>query len=435
MPWTPLHAALGDTSPDLDLTLIERACESKVRERADLDWKERLPLTAIREDRESKQRQQQELAKDIAAMANSGGGMIVYGVAEVRQAGTSAADRIEPVGAVDEDTLRAVRQVAGNLVYPPVTGLDLFPLAPVEDPDAGVLVLLVPDSPEAPHLIHSSKNQDWFGAPYRHGPDTEWMVERQLSSAYAARETARRRRADDFDARFGAFTSVLEAGTDARWVVAMAVPEVPLSRPRDLQFSEARQIIDHAWSLSLTQGFGPRDLTASETTRRGLQRFIRVGRRDIQAAPGAVARARVEVHGDGTVAVAFTRDGALSSEGRQAGQVPVDDIESTAVELFQLLWAARNELRTSSDYTARLTVHPPTQIFRRPDPTESGRYQPWDEHRVYGYVPVEGPVLVSEGLESALESWVALVSDAVNQAGSACSLDVDQLLTRWWTKD
>jgi hypothetical protein len=114
MPWTPLHAILGEHSENLDYALIERACIEGVHERADLDWKIQLPLTAPKSDRELWTRQRLELAKDIAAMANSGGGMIIFGVAETSTAGTSAADTIQPVGPVTEDTTRNIRRVAGT---------------------------------------------------------------------------------------------------------------------------------------------------------------------------------------------------------------------------------------------------------------------------------------------------------------------------------
>ncbi len=48
---------------------------------------------------------------------------------------------------------------------------------------------------------------------------------------------------------------------------------------------------------------------------------------------------------------------------------------------------------------------------------------------MYGYVPVDGPVLTSEGLEAALTSWTTLVSDAVNQTGAQLTFDVGTLLT------
>lgn len=425
MPSTPLHAALGDTSGALTMDLVERACLDKVAERADLDWKSQLPLTA--DDPGGRDRQKDELAKDIAAMANSGGGMIVFGVAETRTEGTSAAERVVPVGPVDELTLRGIRLVASSLIYPPVTGLDLYPLAPVEAPDDGVLVLLVPDSPDAPHLI-LSKNREWLRAPYRHGPDTQWMVERQISDAYRNREQGRRRRLEDFDDRFRRFTDSLGGRPDASWVIMMAVPDTPLRRPRDLRQEQAQRIIDSAWIWEGPRGmaWGPMMLTRGAVTRRGLQRYYRTGEQPIPKY-SATPRARVEVHGDGSVAVALTRDGAFGDG--HPGQVAIPDIEQTGRELFTLLWSTHTNLSVTGDYTARITVSPGTEEFRRPDSIVSD-FTPFDEsHRVLGYQPVDGPIITEGGLEGALESWLDLVRDAVNQAGARSTLDAQDLMT------
>lgn len=433
MPWTPLHAALGDTTSTLDFGLIERAVAAKVLERGNLDWKQSLPLTAARDDKAAMSAQQAELAKDIAAMANSGGGMIVYGIAQSTEHGTSAADHIVPVGAVDEATIRAIRQVAGNAIYPPVTGTELHPVGPAESPDEGVLALLIPDSPDAPHLIHS-RNGDWFGVPYRHGPDTDWMVERQIATAYRAREEGRRRRLRDFDDGFDRFTAACGVSIDDNWILMMAAPEQPLPRPRDLQFDQAQRIIERAWRWPWPAGLGPKSLTAGEVTRRGLQRFLRTGRRSVGGTNGATLRGRIEVRGDGSVAVGFTRNGAFG-RNRQPGQVAIPDIEQTGLDLFALLWETREALTVNGDYVARIAIEPPTQIFRRPDPVVNEFIDFDESHRVFGYGSVEGPILMETGRETALASWVDLVTDAVNQAGVASALDASALLLRLELED
>lgn len=443
MPWTPLHAILGETSTALEYALIERAVDERVSEQTHLDWKRQLPLTAPKTDRAAKQAQQAELAKDIAAMANSGGGMIVFGIEETRAAGTSAAASITGVGPVDEDTTRDIRRVAGSLVYPPVVGLDLIHLTPtvrVGEPNAvqpdessadeshgGVLVLLVPDSIDRPHLVHPANGRDWFGVPYRHGPDTAWMVERQIASAYVERDLGRRRRDEEFHDRFNEFTTSLPQASALRWIVAFAVPETVNPRARKLSADTAAKVINTAWASPIAAGFGPSDLTRDET-KRGLRRFRRTGRRPIRAAEPATMLAHVEVHFDGAVAVAFTRDGAIPGEGHQPTHVPVDDIEQTGLQFLALLMALRSQLDVAGDYNARLTVYPATEIFRRPDPGTRGYYQPWDMQRIYGYRPVDG-VLTGTGDDDALlTSGIELIADAVNQAGSPCSLDGDALI-------
>jgi hypothetical protein len=438
MPRTPLHVALGEPGGHLTFALVQRACASHVRERTDLDWKKRLPLTVRGDDREAKRRQQQELAKDIAAMANSGGGMLVYGVDEVRSAGTSAADKVEPVGALNEDTVRDIRRVAGNLIYPPVTGIQGYALAPDDEPEGGVLALLVPDSAEAPHLIHPSNGDDWFAAPYRDGPETSWMVERQLASAYAARERGRDRRDRGLDNFFDAFTKKLPNARDLRWVAAVAVPVVPVDAK--LTRGLADRIFRGAFgspiasSASPWTGFGPANEATDTTTRRGLRSFHRTTSRQIHGVNNSLVRSRLELHQDGSAAMAFTRDGVFPGESKQPSQVATTDIETTARDFFALLWQMREQLQVNGDYAVRLTVHPATQIFRRPDPGLGGQFQPWDGERVYGFVPVDGLVVIEEGLQPALESWMEVVEDTINQAGSTCTDSAADLMTLLWVE-
>jgi hypothetical protein len=97
---TPLHLALGASGSErLSLDLVRQACAENLQERDDLDWKSTLPLTLPDEKEAGRDAQQDELAKDIAAVANSRGGMIIYGVAEIR--GTNGAPHIESVGSPD----------------------------------------------------------------------------------------------------------------------------------------------------------------------------------------------------------------------------------------------------------------------------------------------------------------------------------------------
>jgi hypothetical protein len=257
------------------------------------------------------------------------------------------------------------------------------------------------------------------------------MVERQVADAYRSREEHRRHRFEDLDHRFDAFVESCGGRTDTNWIVAMAIPETPLPRPRALQSENADRIIEHAWTeWPIPGGLGPKDLTYNETTRRGLQRFVRAGRRVPHASAGGKIRARIEIHGDGAIAVGFTRDGVFSRrEPLQRGHVAIQDIEQTGVEFFALLWTAARTLRVSGDYMARIGVVPTTQLFRRSDPHLRGEFLPFDEvHRILGYRPVDGPILASAGLDAALSSWFDLVVDAVNQAGVSSRLDAEDFL-------
>lgn len=408
MPWTPLHAVLGEPSPKLSFDLIERVCAVGVSERSDLDWKSSLPLTATDED--GKRAQQSELAKDIAAMANSGGGMIVYGVDERRRADTSAAGQIQPVGPITESTLQTISQIAGNLIYPPVMSLHLVPLAG-QDADVGVLVMLVPDSPDAPHLVHPRGNvRDWFAVPWRDGPHTAWMVERQIAAAYQRREVARRRSATDLDELYGSFARACVTG-DSTWVLGVAQPDVPAGNDRRLTLQRADTILRSPQSVRLPAAVSALDLTQGAMTRRGLRLFHRT-RSDSSVSVSGRMGGRVQLHGSGAVAVGTTRGRSYVGGNGGPHEVSVLDIEQVGLDLMGTLLTTTRAMGMASDYTVRIGVYPVTQVFRKPDPVLQGHYQPFDEQdRVYDYRTVDGPVLMSGGLEAPLGStieWVRL---------------------------
>ncbi|GAA1874650.1 hypothetical protein GCM10009715_21800 [Paeniglutamicibacter psychrophenolicus] len=122
--------------------MLQSAIELQVTERGDLDWKERLP------DRRNP-KASEEFAKDVAAMVNGGGGMIVYGVAEDRV--SSAAKEIVPVEEWTDATERKLRGWAYSLIQPPVHGLEFTPLEDAGDGSC-VVVLSIPASLEIPHF-------------------------------------------------------------------------------------------------------------------------------------------------------------------------------------------------------------------------------------------------------------------------------------------
>jgi hypothetical protein len=111
---TPLHAALGQTGTELTFELVEEACTSRTAESDQLDWKRDLPLPTGETTHERARDQTLELAKDLAAMANSRGGMLVYGV---RDEGDRAAEIVGVPDPSDGVIEKRIRQVAYNFVH------------------------------------------------------------------------------------------------------------------------------------------------------------------------------------------------------------------------------------------------------------------------------------------------------------------------------
>lgn len=100
MTFTALHRAVGAEPGPLTDELLDAAVAAEVAETSDLDWKSELPP--------AKGLSQTDFPKDVAAMANSGGGVIVFGVRESQKAATERVD----VGNFDEAYERTLRSTA-----------------------------------------------------------------------------------------------------------------------------------------------------------------------------------------------------------------------------------------------------------------------------------------------------------------------------------
>ncbi|WP_445256990.1 AlbA family DNA-binding domain-containing protein [Nocardioides aurantiacus] len=421
MALTPLHTALGRRDPELTLDLVERACDERLPENEQLDYKRDLPLTSS--DPRGSEDQALELAKDIAAMANGRGGMIIYGVRE-DGAPNPAAAVVTPVHDVDETTYRRIRQVAANFIYPPVLDID-FHLLPVESGGA-VLVMLVPASNDAPHLVRPRRgrsDQTWFMAPYRHGPDTSTMVEKQLETFYERRWALRRQRNQELRDLHEDLSRDVGPG-DMPWVVAVARPLHPVLASRDdFTSSAASQIFESAWEMSSNGRLAMQPHRfLSGSTRPGLRRFRQAHTRTLPN--GALPRTVAEVHFNGSVGVAWRRGGAFGLAHADKSCLSNTDLDNVCLDLFALIRSAARVLGVDGDYDVRLAVSPDRVPFRRMDPYTGEHYE-YDPD-VFGsprFVPLEATLRTNDSEQLATLDMVELARDAMNQIGGSTSLE------------
>ena len=115
-----LEALLGAPLDDLRYEHLETLVTNHVPEAFDLDFKAQLYGNS--------ERDRKDLATDVAALANTGGGLLVLGIEEDRQARAVAAPGVP----VSDDEVRRILQIVGSLVVP----LPVFEPLPILKPRA-----------------------------------------------------------------------------------------------------------------------------------------------------------------------------------------------------------------------------------------------------------------------------------------------------------
>ena len=309
--FTALHRLTGQKPGPITDELLDAAVDASLAETDDLEWKSELPPT--------KGLSEHDFPKDIAAMANSGGGVIVYGVEEDEKHATSRKD----VGELDENHERTLRAAAFGAITPPVFGLGVFR---VGEPGKRAVVVIVPASTDGPHLIFKNK---LFGAPVRNDADTEWMKERQIEASYRARLDDRRHATEALANMYEEAVTNWSTGERA-WLIAVARPRLPFAAATRPTKEDARAVIVEAESLALTfagqGGIHPLANVDRYNPRPGLRRWNLVN--EATESKTAWKAAWAAVHHDGSVGLA----GAIGGHHMREGELDGHQIESSAIE-------------------------------------------------------------------------------------------------------
>jgi hypothetical protein len=401
MTFTALHRALGRLPSPLTDDLLDAAVTAGVAEANDLDWKSELPP--------AKGLPQTDFPKDVAAMANSGGGVIVFGVRESQKAATARVD----VGEFDEAYERSMRSAAFTAISPPVFGLNVHRLG---DEGNRAVVLEVLASVDGPHLIYKN---DYFAAPMRNDSDTVWMKERQIEAMYRARFEERRHATEALD---GLFQEAVAGGdSDKRaWLIAVAHPRVPRFRRR-LTRDEARGVLTKTVGLALTYagrgGIHPLENVDRDNPRPGLRRWVAVNNATGERSMWRESWMSIHHHGSVTVAAAVGGH-RMSSDAYFEGW----QVESVAIEcaIADLLALARTTAETTGndEYDVRLGIEwvgeEPLTILTKDSMgfTYDGVSVP-----LHRYTPVETTVNAVEPAADFFWHVHDFAQDCVNQGG------------------
>ena len=381
--------------------MIDAAVAAQLTETNDLDWKRDLPPT--------KALNEHEFPKDVAAMANSGGGVIVYGVEETDKRATGRRD----VGHLSERHESTLRSAAITAITPPILGLGIYPLGALGNQ---VVAVVVPASADSPHLIYRDQ---YFGAPLRNDADTVWMKERQVEAQYRARFDERRHTTEALDNLYE------EANTNWNsrervWLITVAHPRLPATPASRQTQDSAREVLAEAVALAAVYaGGGIHPITNVDrfNPRRGLRRWV--ARNTATSDTTKWKAAWMAIHDDGSVSLAAAVGGRRS--GQSGENLGLHQVESAGVECavtdFMALLRATSNSHGIGEYEVRIGLE-----WGGPKPLTMVSANTWGEEDVTPlrrFSPITATVTADA---SALDFyWQVhdLAEDCVNQGGMA----------------
>lgn len=393
MTFTGLHRALGIEAQEITFEMVERAVQEGVRETYDLDWKSELP--------DQKKLMTSDLPKDVAAMANSGGGVVIYGVTEEEKAATELIGVVN----VNQNYEQTLMRAPIHKIHPPVHGVVSHVL---RRGDKTVVVLEVPASEEVPHLV--DKN-DLFGAPIRVGADTHWMTEPEIERMYRRRFDARRHAGEALQQMVEDLSAY--ATNDAAWMICAARPVHP-NLSSSLSKNMARQVIQEAAAnqeLAKYWGAGPLAEARNANPRRGYRSWVFQNQGGVldHLAPSVTV-----VSDDGTVGLAIQIGGFAHTDNATRFETDPEVIEVAVSDLISTARSLSGHVHTSMyDIAVEIiTEEQVTVLGYSPLGLDRSR-----AHRIERFRPIRSTLDVSAVRDEVLQATRDLALDCLNQGG------------------
>ena len=339
--FTPIHRALGLEPGNISIDLFKQAVEHSVEETSDLDWK-RVAYDS------RKPRWDEEAAKDIAAMANSGGGWIVFGIEE--DGDKNAASKIVPISWSATDQQRILRAAYAK-IGPPVVGLDFHEVPCDSEGGRSVVMMRVPDSADAPHF--AKKGDDAFVAPRRNGPHTVYMSDREIERGFRERF----QHADDQERllqdRYERACEALRP-EDGVFLAVAAVPYEPVSAQGPSSKQRVLEYVSNSRIPELDRQANAHSWWTLGEIKKGLRQWV------LRSVRSSWGKCRHCLYDDATVLASYrvTLQGGLYSATRASDEdlrnhCLSEDIEAAVIDFLTLLRSHAQERKAFGGFRIR----------------------------------------------------------------------------------
>ncbi|MHA6527616.1 AlbA family DNA-binding domain-containing protein [Corynebacterium pyruviciproducens] len=399
--YTALHRSLGVKPGRITSEMIDEAIIQKVEESRGLDYKAKP--NASGEIRSG------DVAKDVAAMANTGGGVIIYGVAEDGEGKPKKRLDVSPIVENEDSYSRSYLQTTTDRIFPPVFGIELYFLGGEGNK---VMIVEIPESRDVPHLVEPEKQKGkrFFSVPVRSGASTRFQTEPEIARMYRDRFT------NAIDSRHeleGLFDETTELGdqTSVR-CVGVGIPRYKSLRPAPTM-KEALDIARAAHEGRHRYGYSNASSALSTVyggARRGLRKWQFSSTTEMTK--GALA-SFIGLHDSGAVqTLRDTRDPYLKSDEVLGDWAEYSILDTVLVAQHQALHTGVGEY----DFMFGLVWNDGHEKYLSYETTPGFALLP-DPIRFRKYKPITASLNVLAPREEVDELVYTIATDYVNQAG------------------
>ncbi len=209
-----LESVLGASVDAVTSENVRGLVASQVPESHDLDFKQGLY--------ERTDGARRDLAGDVAALANTAGGVLLVGVEEDENGRAAGTPGVE----LSDGEMTRMRQVVAELVVP-MPDFEVLTVTDAQlsqaDEARGYFVVAVQRSNAGPHAVRVNQA---FRYPQRNGTTTRYLSEPEVASAYRNRFRGEKQQVDRIREIELEATARLDTSRGP-WVVVALVPDVP----------------------------------------------------------------------------------------------------------------------------------------------------------------------------------------------------------------